>query len=339
MLEVLKDFSLRPYNTFGIAAQARYFLEARTVDDLTEVLGRVEYQSLRKLWLGGGSNVLFTDDYEGLVVKNGLLGIELIGQDDTHVWVKAGAGEVWHDLVLYCIGQGWGGVENLSLIPGTVGAAPLQNIGAYGVELKDVFHQLSALRLDTGKVETFDAPACQFGYRDSVFKNTAKDQYVVVSVTLRLAKRPEFNTDYGAIRDTLARMGNPTLTPAVVGQAVTHIRQSKLPDPDKVGNAGSFFKNPVLEEDDFRRLKGSWADIPGYSLPDGRVKVPAAWLIEQCGWKGKTFGAIGVYPKQPLVLVNYGGGTGKELWALAQKVMASVLARFGVALQPEVNVL
>ena len=330
--------SLKPYNTFGIDAKARYFAEARTVDELRRVVLSETFRNVRKLFLGGGSNVLFTGDFDGLVVLLRIEGVEVLRETDTHVWLRAGAGVNWHALVLHTIDQNLGGLENLSLIPGTVGAAPMQNIGAYGVEIKDTFDHLEAMDATTGEIRVFDNAACRFGYRESVFKHEVKGRYVITSVTFRLQKNPSvFNTSYGDIHKTLAEMGVETPTLRAVGEAVVRIRQSKLPDPREIGNAGSFFKNPVIPQAQFERLLARHPDLPSYPAEPGMVKVPAGWLIERCGWKGRRVGNTGVHARQALVLVNHGGATGAEVRTLSEKVRASVKDAFGVVLQTEVN--
>ncbi len=330
--------SLRPHNTFGIEVRARYFVQVATVPQLLAALALPQAQAGPLLVLGGGSNVLFTQDFPGLVIRLGLMGREWLREDGDHVWVRAGAGEPWHGFVQWSLANGWGGLENLSLIPGTVGAAPMQNIGAYGVELRDTFDSLEAVEIATGQVQVFDNAACQFGYRESIFKHQAKGRYVITSVTFRLAKQPTLHLGYGAIRDTLAaaHIAEPTIHD--VGRAVVQIRQSKLPDPAQLGNAGSFFKNPEIGQAQYDALKAEFPTLPGYpGTSPGHLKVAAGWLIEQCGWRGKRVGNTGAHKDQALVLVNYGGATGAEIWALAQAIQASVQAKFGIALQPEVN--
>lgn len=337
MILIQQDVSLKAFNTFGLEARAKHFCEFQTIEELTETL-KHKLPDQDFLILGGGSNMLLTQDFEGLVLKNGLKGISLIKEDDDHIWVKAMAGENWHQFVLHCIEQGWAGIENLSLIPGTVGAAPMQNIGAYGVEIKDVFESLEAVEIVTGTVQTFDNVTCAFGYRESIFKKEAKGKYVIASVIFKLNKVPRFNTSYGAIQDTLKAMGVETLSLKAVSDAVISIRQSKLPDPAEIGNAGSFFKNPTIDKVDYEGLKAEFESIPGYEQPGNRIKIPAAWLIEQAGWKGKTFGEIGVHKNQPLVLVNYGEGKGSDIKNLAFEIQASVTSKFGIELTPEVNI-
>lgn len=337
MLIFQENVSLRPYNTFGIDATARFFVEIQNVDELRAVVQHPEFRSMPRLLLGGGSNVLLTGDFDGLVVRIAIAGKKTVREDDAHVWLKVGAGENWHELVLFCLANDLAGLENLSLIPGSVGASPMQNIGAYGVEIKDVFDSLEALDLETGELRTFTHEECRFGYRESIFKHEAKGRYAIVSVTFRLAKTPTFHTNYGDIQKTLAEMNVQELSIQAVSEAVVRIRRSKLPDPAQLGNAGSFFKNPEIPKAQFDDLKTRFPNLPGYPTSDAAVKVPAGWLIEQAGWKGHREGLVGVHERQALVLVNYGGGTGAQIKALAEKVQASVRERFGIGLTAEVN--
>jgi UDP-N-acetylmuramate dehydrogenase len=338
MISIQKNVSLKEYNSFGLEVKAKRFSAFSDIGELLEGLGSKTTEE-PLLILGGGSNILFTQDFDGLVLKNELKGIELVQEDDEHLIVKVMAGEVWHDFVLHCIQNNWAGVENLSLIPGTVGAAPMQNIGAYGVEVKEVFHSLEALEIATGKLVTFDKQSCEFGYRESIFKKSAKGKYIITSVTFRLNKKATLNTAYGAISDTLNEMKVSEINIKTISDAVIKIRQSKLPNPDEIGNAGSFFKNPSIERIDYEGLRSESPSIPGYKQPDDKLKIPAAWLIEKAGWKGKTFGKIGVHKNQPLVLVNYGGGDGAKIRDLAFEVKASVAQQFGIVLTPEVNII
>lgn len=330
--------SLKPFNTFGVAAQARYYSYIQDVTTLQRLLLQEELKALPKLVLGGGSNLLFTEDFRGWVIHMAIGGLQKIQEDQDTVWLQVGAGINWHALVLHCVAQGYGGIENLSLIPGTVGAAPIQNIGAYGVELSEVLTSLEAIELTTGRVKTFSQAACAFGYRDSIFKNALKEQYVILRATLRLQKQPAFRTTYGAIQETLRAMGVEKLSIKAISDAVIHIRQSKLPDPTQLGNAGSFFKNPVIGRSYFEQLKGTYPTLPGYTLAHDRVKIPAAWLIEQCGWKGHSRGPVGVHSHQTLVLINYGGASGRAIYQLAQDMQQSVQEQFGITLQPEVHI-
>lgn len=335
-MNIQENISLKPFNTFGLDKKARFFTSAGSEKDLIEALIWASHRGLDIFILGGGSNILLTQDINKLVIKNEIDGIELIKEDNDHVWVKVGSGENWHEFVKYCISRNWAGVENLSLIPGTVGASPMQNIGAYGVEIKDVFESLTAFNRSNLEFETFDQEACQFGYRESVFKHELKGQYIITSVTYKLKKKPDFKLEYGAIKDTLKESGSNELSIKAVSDAVIKIRQSKLPDPKEIGNAGSFFKNPTILTSDWEKLKQDYPNIPGYPLKEG-VKVPAAWLIEQAGWKGKTFGEIGVHKNQSLVLVNYGDGDGMDIKELSEKIQKSVFDQFNIQLNPEVN--
>lgn len=342
MLNVQSHVSLKPYNTFGIDANARYWVDINHEDDLRTLLHLTEFVQTPKLILGGGSNVLLCHNFDGLVVKMSIPGIDVVRETDEHIYLRAGAGVNWHELVLYCVEHGYAGLENLSLIPGTVGAAPLQNIGAYGVELEQVFDSLTAVHLPTGETRTFSRTDCGFGYRESVFKRDLKGQYIITSVLFQLDKHPTFHTRYGAIAETLAEMNvaDDALSIRAVSEAVIHIRRSKLPDPAEIGNAGSFFKNPEIPAAQFNDLKAQLPDMPGYPLADtNRVKVPAGWLIEQAGWKGYRDGDAGVHAKQALVLVNYGTATGEQILNLAQRVQTSVRDRYGIEITPEVNVI
>ncbi|MFL5765501.1 MAG: UDP-N-acetylmuramate dehydrogenase [Bacteroidia bacterium] len=337
-MKILENISLRKLNTFGIDASAKYFAAFSTVEELKTVLSDKQFDRENKLILGGGSNLLFTKNFDGIVLKNDLKGIELVNEDKDHYFVKAAAGEVWHPFVMHCIANNYSGLENLSLIPGNVGASPMQNIGAYGVEIKDHFFELEAFHIHDKTIRKFNSEECRFGYRESVFKRELKGQYVIVSVTFRLPKKPVFNTSYGAIEKELEIMGIKEISIAAISQAVINIRSSKLPDPAKIGNAGSFFKNPVISNDKFEQLKDQFPEIVSYRATDG-IKLAAGWLIEQSGWKGKTFGDAGVHKLQALVLVNYGNAKGSEIYDLSQKVMDAVKEKFGVALEREVNII
>jgi UDP-N-acetylmuramate dehydrogenase len=340
MLQFRADVNLQPYNTFHIPAQARLFVRISSSEDFVELIGTDEFRNNRVLILGGGSNILLTDDFDGLVVKNEIKGINVVSQDDDTVTLEVGSGEEWHAFVQYCVERDWGGIENLSLIPGTVGAAPMQNIGAYGVEIRETIVHVDAIDMTTGQTRRFSNEACAFGYRESVFKNALKGQYFISSVTLRLTRRNHvINISYGALKETLARHGVSTPGVRDVSEAVIAIRKSKLPDPMTIGNAGSFFKNPSVDADTLASIKRKADQVPTFPGEGGLTKVPAGWLIEQCGWKGVTLGNIGVHKRQALVLVNYGGGSGAEIWNLAMKIQQSVKEKFGVTLQPEVNVI
>lgn len=317
---------------------ARWFAEVRTHEDLSELCELAEKKNSAKFILGGGSNILFTKDVDALVMKNDIHGISVVSENENEVVVKAGAGEVWHDLVLFSIKNNFGGVENLSLIPGSVGAGPMQNIGAYGVELKNVFHSLEAFHLRDKVVKTFSADECKFGYRESVFKHELKDHFFISSVTLCLSKKPKFNITYGALEKELEKMGVKELSIAAISQAVINIRTSKLPDPKVIGNAGSFFKNPVVSAEKHAQLKKDFPEIISYANGND-FKLAAGWLIEQCGWKGKRFGDAGVHKDQALVLVNYANAKGKEIFDLSTEILKSVKEKFGVELEREVNIL
>jgi UDP-N-acetylmuramate dehydrogenase len=332
------EVNLAPFNTLGIEARAQALISVSSRPELQKALEEIQANNLPIFVLGGGSNVLFVHDYPGCVLRIGIKGHEVVKEDNHHVWLRIGAGEIWHSTVLYCIENGWGGIENLSLIPGTVGAAPIQNIGAYGVELEQVFANLEAVETVTGATKTFAKSECGFGYRNSVFKNHLKGKYVITHVTLRLCKHPELNTSYGAIRSELEKCGIDQPTIKDVSDVVIAIRNSKLPDPSVLGNAGSFFKNPVISTGIYDKLKKTYPDIPGYPVSDHEVKVPAGWLIDQAGWKGKRVGKTGTYKQQALVIVNHGGATGEEILDLARQIQASVAGRFGIELVPEVNI-
>lgn len=334
---VQKDVQLKPFNTFGIEATAKYFIEVSSINQLQEILQSPDYQSTERLILGGGSNMLLTKDFDGLVIKIAIKGFEVVNENEDNIWIKAGAGLGWHDLVIQCVNQNYAGMENLSLIPGTVGAAPMQNIGAYGIEIKEVFEELQALEIATGEIKNFDKAMCNFGYRESIFKHEAKGKYIILNVTFKLNKRPTFHIEYGAIKDTLAEMNISEMSIKSISDAVIHIRQSKLPNPAEIGNAGSFFKNPEIPNTQFEALKAQFPTIPAYPVSETTTKVPAGWLIEQAGWKGQRFGNVGVHAKQALVLVNYGGGKGEEIKDLSQKIQASVKEKFGIQLSAEVN--
>jgi UDP-N-acetylmuramate dehydrogenase len=337
-MTIQENISLKQFNTFGIDAMAQYFCEVQSLDELISLVQTDLFKKERRLILGGGSNVLFTKDFDGLIVRNSILGREIIHETDDSISVKFNSGEVWHQSVLYCVENNWGGIENLSLIPGTVGASPIQNIGAYGVEVREVIEKVEAVELSTGLVNSFMNEECEFGYRESVFKKKIREKYFISSVTLTLSKKTHrINTSYGAIHDTLINMNITQPTIKNVSDAVIKIRSEKLPDFKILGNAGSFFKNPEISESQFLKLKNDFPLAPHYSANQG-VKVPAGWLIEQCGWKGKTFDHVGVHEKQALVLVNYGDATGDEIFSLAQKIISSVKEKFSITLTPEVNI-
>jgi len=337
-MEISEKVSLKDLNTFGIEAKAAKFARFRSGEELKAILSDPELRALPRMILGGGSNILFTGNFEGIVLKNEVKGIELVGEDGEHWYVKAGAGENWHEFVMDCIRQGRAGIENLSLIPGNVGASPMQNIGAYGVEVKDRFHELEAFNIARLQTESFDAERCRFGYRESVFKRELRDEYVILTVTFKLFKTPKLNTSYGSLQAKLREMGveNPTISD--VSRAVIEIRQSKLPDPKVIGNAGSFFKNPVVPENQFNELLQKYPGMPHYPAPEGGKKIAAGWLIEKAGWKGFRRSNYGVHAKQALVLVNHGGAEGEEIYQLSQEILDDVNKKFGIRLEREVNV-
>ncbi len=341
-MQVQKDFSLKKYNTFGINVMAQYFSTFFNKEELKSIIENNK-KIKSKMILGGGSNILFTRDYDGLVLKNEIGGINIIKEDKNYVYIKAGGGVGWHSLVMFCVRRNLAGLENLSLIPGNVGAAPMQNIGAYGVEIKDVFHDLEAFHLKEKEVEIFSADDCRFGYRDSIFKNKYKDEFAILNVTLRLTKKPLFNISYGALKLELEKMNLHELSVKAVSDAVIKIRSSKLPDPALIGNAGSFFKNPVIAGHQFYELhrlhEYEEKDVPFYKMDEEHYKIPAAWLIEKCGWKGYRKGDAGCYEKQALVLVNYGNATGKDIYDLSEEIRISVMEKFNIDIEREVNIL
>jgi UDP-N-acetylmuramate dehydrogenase len=336
---VQENVSLKSYNTFGIDSTAKYFTEVVSVIDLQQILKSSQFKPLPKLIIGGGSNILFTRNFDGLVIRNSIKGINIVSEDENNVFVQVGAGELWHEFVLWSIAKNLGGVENLSLIPGCVGAGPMQNIGAYGVELKDVFHELEAINITTADKKIFSKAECKFGYRESVFKNECKEMFVITSVTLKLNKKPDFNTSYGAIEQELKKSNVTEISVKAISDAVIAIRKSKLPDPALLGNAGSFFKNPEISKDDFVLLQSKFPSIPNYPAAENKVKLAAGWLIEQCGWKGKRVGNTGSHRDQALVLVNYGNASGNEIFQLALEIQKSVKEKFGVTILPEVNLI
>jgi len=336
--------SLKSLNTFGIDSRAKYFTEIRSVAEFTELVGDRRFPHEKKLVLGGGSNVLLTEDFDGWVVKNAIPGIAVVRETGTEVVVKTGAGEVWNDLVMWCIEKNYAGLENLSLIPGLTGAAPLQNIGAYGAELQDTFYELEAIEIRSLAPVKLSARDCAFGYRDSVFKHKFQGQFLITSVSFKLTKLSAtgvsycFRTEYGDVRSTLDQMKVRDLSLKAVSDAICQIRRTKLPDPKEIGNAGSFFKNPSIPQEQFNALMSKYPKMPQYPQPDGTVKVPAGWLVEQCGWKGKTVGRVGSHKTQALVLVNYGGATGREVLEFSGAISRSVKDQFGIELSPEVNI-
>jgi len=351
-LNIEQNISLKKYNTFGIEANARYFCKIETIEELQTLVSSEIFQNNSHLILGEGANILFTKNFNGLVVKPAIKGIEVVRETENEIFIKAYSGEMWHDFVMYCCEKKWNGLENLAYIPGSVGASPIQNIGAYGVEIKDVLDSLEAFNLETQNTEIFRNSDCKFDYRESVFKHEYKGKYVICSVTFRLHKQPKFNTDYTAVNDELKRMNVSELSAKIIAEAITTIRKSKLPEISEIGSAGSFFKNPTVSQEFFQSLKTQYPNLvayPCHSEPFGfaqdklceesAMKLAAGWLIEQAGWKGFREGDAGVHAQQALVLVNYGNATGSEIFNLAQRIMDSVKSMFGVELTPEVNIL
>jgi UDP-N-acetylmuramate dehydrogenase len=339
-MHILPNFSLQNLNTFGLKVVARHYLPIRNEGELLAAFNSGKIDTSQFLVLGGGSNMLFLDEYyDGLVIHMLNKGIKVIHEDNTYALLRVCSGEDWHKLVLTSLDMGLSGLENLSLIPGQTGAAPMQNIGAYGVELKDVFHSLEALDLLTGQVVSFDAQACKFGYRSSTFKTEHKNRFIILSVDLMLSKVPELNLDYGSLREELSKMGISNIRPKDVSEAVCRIRRSKLPDPASMGNAGSFFKNPLVSADAFDLLRSRFPDIVSYPETENSYKLAAGWLIEKAGWKGFRRGDAAIHDKQALVIVNHGKANGRQLFALAQEVQQSVEQVFGVVLDPEVNLI
>ena len=341
-MHIRQNFSLKEYNTFGIDVSAKHFSNFGSIEELEEALQYRKEVSANSpsplLILGGGSNVLFTNNFDGIVLKNELKGIELVSEDEEYYYVKACAGEIWHNLVEYCITNNYAGLENLSLIPGNVGASPMQNIGAYGVEIKDVFYELEAYNIQDKVIQKFSLNDCQFGYRESVFKNKYKGQFVILNVTYKLKKNPVFNTSYGAINTEIERMGVKELNISNISKAVINIRTSKLPNPKEIGNAGSFFKNPQVSKFIWHVIWEQFPELVAYKVDEMNYKLAAGWLIEQCGWKGVRKGDAGCHSKQALVLVNYGNAKGEEILSLADEIIDSVENKFGVKLEKEVNI-
>ncbi len=336
MLKTESNKSLKSLNTFGVDVRAKHFVCIRKPDDLVKISTSKVWTS-KRMFLGGGSNVLFLKDFDGLLIQNALKGISIIDEDEKHVYLKIMSGENWHQLVMHCVAKGWGGIENLALIPGTAGAAPIQNIGAYGVELKDIFHSLEALDLETFKLHTIEQKECDFGYRKSRFKTEWKERFFIQSICLKLSKKPVLKMHYGAIKDALAPLQTPGITDLC--RAVIKIRKSKLPDPAYLGNAGSFFKNPIIDSNTLKQLLEIYPEIPHYPAENNKFKLAAAWLIDQIGLKGVRSGDTGTFEKQALVIVNYGHAKGSQIWQFANRIMDSVESVFGIRLQPEVSII
>lgn len=339
MYAIIANKSLQNLNTFGINISSKYFIQVDDIADIKSFIINEIYNFENVIFLGSGSNILFTKDVAGIVIKNEIQGIHLIDENDHHVKIKVMSGTVWHEVVRFAVSHNFGGIENLALIPGTAGAAPIQNIGAYGCELKDVLLEVHAIDLHTAEERTFSNVQCEFGYRDSIFKREAKNKYFIDSITLQLQKKPTTNTRYGDIWRVLEEKNIKNATISDVADAVMFIRNAKLPNPNVLGNAGSFFKNPVINLTQFESLQATYADIPYYPAPNNTVKIPAAWLIEQCGWKGKIVGNTGNHKFQPLVIVNYGNATGMEILLHAERVQKSVEESFDIKMEMEVNIL
>lgn len=336
-MNILKNFSLKKYNTFGIEAKAKEFVAVDTIQELKTVLK--EYKIKPKFILGGGSNMLLTQDIKALVIHIDLKGRKILTEDEDFVWVKSMAGENWHEFVLWTIDQNFGGLENMSLIPGNTGTTPVQNIGAYGTEIKDTFISCEAINIATQEMKTFTNEECSFGYRDSIFKHKVKDQYIITSVVFKLTKRNhKINTSYGDITKELEKKNLATLTLKDISNAVIAIRQSKLPDPKELGNSGSFFKNPIIKKVDYTKIQALYPEMPHYVVSETEVKVPAGWLIEKAGFKGKRYGDAGIHKNQALVLVNYGNATGQEILNISKNIQATILKEFGIFIEAEVNV-
>ena len=338
-MNIIENYPLLKLNTFGVDVKAKYFTSINTINELIEVTNTNVFKDLELLILGGGSNILFTKDFDGLVILNNIKGKEIIDQNQQSIFLKIGAGENWHELVMYCVDNGWGGIENLSLIPGNTGTAPMQNIGAYGVEIKETFIELEALEISSGKIVKFNNSDCEFGYRESVFKNKMKNQYIILNITLELKKNPVLNINYGDVKAILESQNikNPAIKE--VSNAIISIRQSKLPDPKKIGNSGSFFKNPIVSLNQLELVKKKYPNVVNYEINENEFKIAAGWLIERAGWKGKKFNNYGIHEKQALVLVNYGLANGMEIFELSEKIILDIKDKFGITLEREVNII
>lgn len=338
-MNIIANYPLLKLNTFGVDVKAKYFVSINTVNELIELTKTEVFKDLQLLILGGGSNILFTKDFDGLVILNSIKGKEIIDQTQESIFLKIGAGENWHELVMYTVDNGWGGIENLSLIPGNTGTAPMQNIGAYGVEIKETFVELEALEISSGKIVKFNNSDCEFGYRESVFKNKMKNQYIIVNITLELKKSPVLNINYGDVKAILEsqNINNPSIKQ--VSDAIISIRQSKLPDPKIIGNSGSFFKNPIVSLEQLELIKKKYPNVVNYKINENEFKIAAGWMIERAGWKGKKFNNYGVHEKQALVLVNYGLANGMEIFNLSEEIILDIKDKFGIKLEREVNII
>ncbi|HEY6907639.1 MAG TPA: UDP-N-acetylmuramate dehydrogenase [Ignavibacteriaceae bacterium] len=338
-MKIFNNYSLKKLNTFGIEASAKVFVNVSTEDEMFEVLSAKEFKPYPKIVLGGGSNVLLTKDFNGLVIKNSIPGIAIIREDKKSVLIEAGAGVIWNDLVSYCVERNLGGIENLVLIPGTIGAAPIQNIGAYGQELSETFYRLRGFYIDTAMPAFFYKNECRFGYRDSIFKRELRNKFAIIKFQIRLNKNPVVKIDYGNVKEELEKTGKSDFTIRDVSEAIAGIRREKLPDPAVIGNAGSFFKNPEIHKESYDKLKEINPDLKGYPLENGKVKIPAAWLIEKAGFKGVRKGNTGTHARQPLVIINHGNASGEEILHFAKEIKQSVYEKFDVMLEEEVNIL
>ena len=338
-MNVIENYPLIKLNTFGIDVKAKYFTSINTVNELIEIKKSEKFKDHELLILGGGSNILFTKDFNGLVILNNIKGKEIVDQNDDSIILKIGAGENWHELVMYCVDNGWGGIENLSLIPGNTGTAPMQNIGAYGVEIKETFVELEALEISSGKIVKFSNSECEFGYRESVFKNKMKNKYIILNITLELNKNPILNINYGDVKAILETKKIETPKIKDVSNAIISIRQRKLPDPKKIGNSGSFFKNPIIDINLLKLIEGKYPNVVSYKINENKFKIAAGWMIEKAGWKGKKFNNFGVHENQALVLVNYGLANGKEIFNLSEKIILDIKEKFGITLEREVNII
>ena len=338
-MNIIANYPLLKLNTFGLDVKAKYFVSINTVNELIELTKTKVFKDLQLLILGGGSNILFTKDFDGLVILNSIKGKEIIDQTQESIFLKIGAGENWHELVMYTVDKGWGGIENLSLIPGNTGTAPMQNIGAYGVEIKETFVELEALEISSGKIVKFNNSDCEFGYRESVLKNKMKNQYIILNITLELKKNPVLNINYGDVKAILEsqNINNPSIKD--VSDAIISIRQSKLPDPKIIGNSGSFFKNPIVSLNQLELIKKKYPNVVNYKINENEFKIAAGWMIERAGWKGKKFNNYGVHEKQALVLVNYGLANGMEIFNLSEEIILDIKDKFGIKLEREVNII
>ena len=336
-MNIKENISLKELNSFHLDVKTKLFVEVFSEDEIGEILSQEPFCALPKLILGGGSNILFTKDFDGIVIKNSIPGIKVSNENDHEIYIEAGSGMLWNDLVRFCVKKNYGGIENLSLIPGTVGAAPIQNIGAYGQELKDVFYSLKGISLEDISLKIYSKNECEFGYRDSIFKRELKGRFYITSVIVRLNKNPNVNLNYSALKEEFQKMDLNEITIRDVSEVVCKIRRSKLPNPDDLGNAGSFFKNPEISEELYLKLGKEFYDLNGHKLKSGNYKISAAWLIDKCSWKGKSFGNAGVHAKQPLVLVNLSNASGIEILDLSRRIKKSVFEKFGIMLEEEVN--